>query len=154
MCDKGQKFGFATDSYLRANLLTVEKSWNHRGLSHSRKAALTETRLFTALFTVWCGEITVDVAGGVCSRICRHNRQPAIVSDPLSYLYTTASRASKLIALDCREAPMSKQANSWLAKKCKSRFKSSHTQLATALNASHTDGEGADKEAALSSKVL
>ena len=79
--------------YSRANLLTVKQSWNHmRGLSDRGKAALTVPRLFTARRTV-CGEITVDVApAGVCSRIWRHNSQPAIVSDPLSYLYTTASR--------------------------------------------------------------
>ena len=36
-----------------------------RGLSDSRKAALTATRLFTARRSV-CGEITVDVALPAC----------------------------------------------------------------------------------------
>ena len=102
--------------YSRANLLTVKQSWNHmRGLSDRGKAALTVPRLFTARRTV-CGEITVDVAPACVAEF------DGITPSPLSYLthlaiYIRPHLASKLIALDCREAPMSKQPNCHRAKK-------------------------------------
>ena len=125
---KGKEYDFTTDIYSRANLLTVEQSWNHiRGLSDSGKAALTVTRLFTARRSV-CGEITVDVALPACVA-----EFDGITASPLSDLthlaiYIRPHLASKLIALDCREAPMSKQLNSGCAKKCRMRFKSSHAR--------------------------
>ena len=127
---------FVPDQYnLWIHLLTavVRQSWNHRGLGDRGKAGLTVTHLLSQI-PLWnnsCCSRAVGERTGECSRIGgRHNNRFAIVSDPLSYLYTSAS-PGKLIALHCRKAPVSKQPNSWRAKKCqmakkgRMRFKSS-----------------------------
>ena len=99
-------------------------------------------------------EITVVVAAqsesgraGVAELL---NNRFAIISDPLSYLYTSAS-PGKLIALHCRKAPVSKQPNSWRAKKCQMAKKKAECGLnlhhtytkaepVIALNVYHTCG--------------
>ena len=127
---------FVPDQYnLWIHLLTavVRQSWNHRGLGDRGKAGLTVTHLLSQI-PLWnnscCSRALGERASG-CSRIGRrHNTRFAIVSDPLSYLYTSAS-PGKLIALHCRKAPVSKQPNNWRAEKCqmakkgRMRFKSS-----------------------------
>ena len=147
---------FVPDQYnLWIHLLTavVRQSWNHRGLGDRGKAGLTVTHLLPQI-PLWnnscCSRAVGERAGG-CSRIGRrHNNRFAIVSDPLSYLYTSAS-PGKLIALHCRKAPVSKQPNSWRAKKCQMAKKKAECGLnlhhtytkaepVIALNVYHTCG--------------